>query len=205
VCKIRHVFETEAFTRPRTLGFFLIFGGVIGLIASFVLSIEKIAKLRNPNDATACDFSLVVQCSANLDSWAGSLFGFPNSFLGLAGFVVPIVIGAGILAGAQFGRWFWLLFATGIAGAFIFVIWLSVQSIFVIGTLCPWCLVVWSVTIPLFWAVIFFVMKSGILPVFPGLQRFASGASAWVPAITVFCYIVIALMAQIQLDVLAYL
>lgn len=35
--------------------------------------------------------------------------------------------------------------------AFIFVHWLIVQSLYEIGALCPYCLVVWAVTAPLFW------------------------------------------------------
>ncbi len=191
--------------RGLALGVFLVLGGAIGLVAAFALSIEKLAALRNPGEALACDFSLIVQCGANLESSAGSVFGFPNSFVGMAGFVAPIVVGAGILAGAQFGRWFWLLFAAGITFAFLFVVWLISQSLFVIGTLCPWCMVVWAVTIPMFWAVTFFVVKTGFFPSSQRMQRLASGASGWVPAITVLCFVVIAILAQVQLDVLAYL
>ena len=71
------------------------------------------------------------------------MFGFPNPILGLAGWVAPIVVGFAILAGARFARWFWWLFELGMAFAFVFVIWLIGQSIFVLGTLCPWCMVTW--------------------------------------------------------------
>ena len=63
------------------------------------------------------------------------------------------MVGVAILAGARFARWFWWLFELGVAGAFVFVIWLIGQSIFVLGTLCPWCMVTWVVTIPTFYAV----------------------------------------------------
>ena len=40
--------------------------------------------------------------SKNLESWQGSLFGFPNPILGLTGWMAPIVVGFAILAGAGF-------------------------------------------------------------------------------------------------------
>jgi uncharacterized membrane protein len=67
--------------------------------------------------------------------------------------MAPIVVGAAILAGARFARWFWVAFWAGIAFAFAFVIWLISQSIYVLGTLCPWCMVTWLVTIPTFYVV----------------------------------------------------
>ena len=35
----------------------------------------------------------------------------------------------------------------------VFVHWLIYQSVFVIGALCPYCMVVWAVTIPTFFYV----------------------------------------------------
>ena len=74
-----------------------------------------------------------------------------------------IAVGVGLLAGARFARWFWIAFNLGIAGALAFVIWLIGQSIFVLGTLCPWCMLVWIVTIPLFWVVTFRNLARGRL------------------------------------------
>lgn len=31
--------------------------------------------------------------------------------------------------------------------------WLISQCLYVIGALCPWCMIVWAVMIPLFWYV----------------------------------------------------
>ena len=74
----------------------LILAGVVGWIAAFALTIEKFHALMNPDAGGAsCDFSIVVQCTANLDSWQGSVFGFPNPILGLTGWVASIVVGRG--------------------------------------------------------------------------------------------------------------
>ena len=42
------------------------------------------------------------------------------------------------------------------------MIWLIGQSIFVLGTLCPWCMLVWLVTIPLFWVVTLRNAREGV-------------------------------------------
>jgi uncharacterized membrane protein len=80
-------------------------------------------------------------------------FGFMNSFLGVAGFAAVATIGVAILAGATFKRWFWLGLQAGTIFGVGFISWLYYQSVFVIGALCPFCMVVWSVMIPIFWYV----------------------------------------------------
>jgi uncharacterized membrane protein len=193
-------------SRPAlALALALIVGGAIGWYSSFELTLAKIDVLTNPGTQLSCNFSVIVQCGKNLGSWQGAVFGFPNPLIGLGGFAAPIVVGAAILAGAQFSRWFWLLFNLGIAGAFAFVIWLMSESIFSLGTLCPWCMVVWAVTIPLFWAVTLRNLATGVIPRPTSLRAFFVDASGWVPLITLLCYLVIAIIAQLRLDVLAHL
>jgi uncharacterized membrane protein len=188
----------SASKRPVVLAVALIVFGVIGWIAAFVLTVEKFALLENPQAEISCDLSVLVQCSKNLTSWQGSLLGFPNPILGLSGWIAPIVVGAALLSGARFSRWFWVLFNLGIAGALALVIFLITQSIFVLGTLCPWCMVTWSVTIPTFLLVTLRNMREGALPG----RRLGAAAYSWVPAITVICFILIAVIAQLRLDVI---
>ncbi|MCP2030659.1 putative membrane protein [Okibacterium sp. HSC-33S16] len=187
---------------PRVLAAFLILAGVIGEIAAFALTIEKIHTLTAPGESLSCDFSVLVQCGANLQSWQGSLFGFPNPLLGLAGWAAPIAVGVSILAGAGFARWFWVLFNVGLAGALGFVIWLISQSIFTLGTLCPWCMVTWSVTIPAFLAVTLYNFSRGHLPATATVRRTARTLYNWIVPLTVVCYLIIAVIAQLRLDVL---
>lgn len=191
--------------RPTALAVFLIVAGALGFTAAWALTLDKFQALTHPAAALGCDFSLIVQCKANLNSPQGAVFGFPNPMLGLAGFVAPIAVGVGILAGARFARWFWLIFNLGVAGALTFVIWLISQSIYVLGTLCPWCMVVWAVTIPLFLAVTLYNLSVGNLPAGRRLRRTGTRAYGWVPLITILCYIVIAILAQLRLDVTGHL
>jgi uncharacterized membrane protein len=189
-------------TRPTALAVWLIIAGVIGWWAAFSLTMERLHLLENPDAILGCDISPLVQCGKNLESWQGSVFGFPNPILGLTGWVAPIVVGVAMLAGARFARWFWWLFEAGVALAFVFVIWLIGQSIFVLGTLCPWCMVTWVVTIPTFYAVSLHVLRSGIVPAPRGIRNGADKLMSWVPLLAVISYAIIAIIAQVRLDVL---
>jgi uncharacterized membrane protein len=197
--------ETRATPRPVALAVFLIVAGVVGWIAAFALTLEKFALLTDPTAPLSCDLSPLVQCGVNLASAQGAIFGFPNPLIGLAAWIAPLVVGVALLAGAQFRRWFWLLFNLGTLGAIVLVGWLVGQSIFVLGTLCPWCMVTWVVTIPTFLAVTLYNLRSGNLPAGPRLRSAAGALYGWVPAISLLCYVAIAVMAQLRLDVLATL
>jgi uncharacterized membrane protein len=133
------------------LPYFFIGAGLIGLFASFELTIQSMAVLSDPDYIPPCNISPFLSCSAVMDSWQSTLFGFPNSLLGVVGFPIIVTIGFALLAGAQFKRWFWLGAQMGVTVAVAFVYWFFYQSAFVTNSLCPWCLVFWSVTIPLFW------------------------------------------------------
>ena len=196
---------TDAVTprRPLALAIVLIVTGVIGWYSAFALTLDKLAVLENPQADLDCNFSVIVQCGANLGSWQGSLLGFPNPLIGLGGFVAPIAVGVALLAGATFARWFWVAFNVGVLGAFAFILWLAYQSIFSISTLCPWCMLVWSMTIPMFWALTLTNARAGVFGA--RLEPLGERLYTWVPVITVLGYLVIAVVAQVRLDVLATL
>ena len=188
--------------RPVALAVWLVIAGAVGWWAAFSLLSERLHLLADPTASASCDFSVLIQCGKNLTSWQGSLFGFPNPVLGIAGWVAPIVVGMAILAGARFARWFWWAFTAGMTLAFAFIVWLIVQSIFVLGTLCPWCMVTWVVTIPTYYAVLIHVLREGILPAPAGIRRAAEALSGWIPLLAVASYGIIAVIAQLRLDVL---
>ncbi len=197
--------QIQATRSPILLAVFLVITGTIGVYASWELTVAKFQTLLHPDTNLGCDFSVLVQCGKNLDAWQGSVFGFPNPLIGLAGFVAPIAVGVGILAGAAFARWFWVVFNVGIAGAFAFVCWLIYQSIFNLHTLCPWCMVVWSVTIPMFWAVTLYNLSAGNIPAGARAKKFFAAAYGWIPLITFVSYLAVAIIAQLKLDVLTSL
>ena len=141
----------------------LIWTGIVGWFAAFSLVLERIHVATDPSATLSCDLNPFISCKSVMLTAQASLFGFPNPLIGLAAFVAPIAVGVAILAGAKFAAWFWRLFALGVALGFVFVIWLWIQSTFVIGVLCPYCMVAWAAMIPLFWKVFLFGAKDGFI------------------------------------------
>ncbi len=88
--------------RPIALAILLIVTGAVAWYSAFALTLDKIAVLINPAADLDCNFSVIVQCGANLGSWQGEILGFPNPLIGVAGFVAPIAVGVALLAGARF-------------------------------------------------------------------------------------------------------
>lgn len=190
--------------KPWLLVLVLLASGIAGLWAAIALAIDKILVLQDPGTALGCDFSVLVQCGANLESWQGSVFfGVPNPFWGLIGWTATIVVTAGLLAGARFANWFWLLFNLGHAFALGFCIWLMSQSIFALGTLCPWCMLTWAAAIVAFWTLTFYNLREGRFGAWG--RRLGRGGYTWAPLITLVSYLVIAVVAQLRLDYLAML
>jgi uncharacterized membrane protein len=135
----------------RGLAWLYVVGGAIGLAGSFVLVIEKLNELANPDYVPTCSINPVVSCGSVMDSAQAAAFGFPNPLIGVAAFPVVVTAGVAMLAGFRPPRWFWLGILVGTTFAVIFIHWLVVQSLYEIGALCPYCVIVWIVTIPLFW------------------------------------------------------
>ncbi len=130
---------------------FLVIGGAVGLVASFVITLEKLRLLQDSGYVPSCSINPVISCGSVMQTAQASVFGFPNSWLGLVGFTAVMVVGLGLLAGAEYKTWYWRAFNFGTLLGVVFIHWLLGQSVFVIHALCPWCMVVWAVTIPIFW------------------------------------------------------
>lgn len=137
----------------RFLPWLLVVTGGIGLLASAALMVERVRLLEDPTYTPICSLDAVFSCGSVMTSAQASVFGFPNPLLGIAGFAMVLAIGTGLLAGAAYRPWFWWGLQGGVTFAFVFVHWLIFQTIFRIEALCPYCMVVWAVTAPLFWYV----------------------------------------------------
>ena len=75
------------------------------------------------------------------------VFGFPNSLIGVATFAMMLVIAVALFFGIRFPKLFWQLVLGGTALAVIFCHWLAFQTTFIIGALCPYCMVAWFATL----------------------------------------------------------
>ena len=167
-------------------------GGGIGLAAAFTLLVEKIALLEDPSYVPSCSINPILSCGSIMKTAQAEAFGFPNPIIGVAGFAIVVTIGMGILAGATYRRWFWLGLQAGTTFGVVFVHWLIFQSVYRIGALCPYCMVVWVVTIPLFWYTTLHNLRTGLLPTPARLSRAIAGASNYHGVILTAWYLVIA-------------
>ncbi|WP_246018116.1 vitamin K epoxide reductase family protein [Amnibacterium kyonggiense] len=181
-------------------------GGIVGLIAAFALTTDKFIALQNTIDGVSakasCDISVLVQCSKNLNSPEGSVFGFPNPLIGLVAFPITVLMGVASLIGVRFPRWWWALFNVGMAFAIGFVAYLMSVSVFVLNTLCPWCMTVWAVVIPMSLATTLYNLREQNLPLGDRVARIADRVYGWMPILTLVVYVAFAVIAQMRLDVL---
>ncbi len=137
--------------------------GMVGLVASALLVIERVAVATDPDYVPPCSINPVLTCTSAMLSDQGALFGFPNPVLGVAGFPVVIATGAAMLAGARMARWYWTGMWLGGLGAVAFMHWLIYESFVSLQSLCPYCMVVWAATTPLFAAVSAYALPRGAL------------------------------------------
>lgn len=185
-------------TLPQVIGILLAVLGIIGFLASSDLSIEKVALLKDPSYEPSCNLSPLLSCGSVMVTKQAEAFGFPNPFIGIAGFAIVTTVGMAILAGASFKRWFWIGLQIGTLFGVLFVTWLQYQSIFVIGALCPWCMVVWSVTIPIFLYTLLYNLRESNITVSGGWKSVVNFAQKNHANILIFWYLAIALTILIK-------
>ena len=138
---------------PRLLPWTLLLGGLAGTAAAFALTVEKFSLLADSSYVPTCSLNPVLNCGSVMRTDQAEVFGFPNPLLGLIGFPLVAATGAALLAGARLQRWYWVGLQAGATFGLGLVLWLVFQSLYRINALCPYCMVVWAVTISVFWYV----------------------------------------------------
>lgn len=141
----------------KSYPYLLIVLSLIGLLASFILTVDTIKFIRNPDVVLPCNINPLISCTSVASTWQSEVFGFSNSLLGIAAFAMLLAIGVMLSfnptsqnSGRTSGRnMFWLLVNLGTLAAMAFVIWFFYQSVYNIGSLCLYCMATWAVTWPL--------------------------------------------------------
>ncbi|MFJ4906294.1 vitamin K epoxide reductase family protein [Streptomyces sp. NPDC093249] len=147
----------------RAFAWLLVVTGALGLLASWVITLDKFLLLMDPGFVPSCDISPVISCGSVMSSEQASVFGFPNPMLGLVAYGIVVVIGAGVLSGARYGRWFWLGLQLGTLLGAGFCMWLMSQALYEIGALCLWCCLAWAATVVMFWYTTVHNLRHGVL------------------------------------------
>jgi uncharacterized membrane protein len=151
----------------------MLFSACLSLLASFVLSVDAIELARDPLANLSCNINQVISCGTVGTSWQASLLGFPNAFLGMIAEPVVITIAVAGLAGVRFPRGFMLAAQVVYTIGFAFAYWLFYEAMFVIGALCPWCLLVTLSTTLVFVTLTHVNIRDGNLFLPPRAQRVA--------------------------------
>ena len=161
----------------RQLGFWLVSAGLIALISSAILVYERLQIYIDAGHSTVCDINALLSCGTVMRTPQAEAFGFPNPFIGLVGFSIVVTIGAAMMAGAQFKKWFWVCTNIGLAAATAFIMWLWYQTTFQINALCLFCMIVWIMTITLFVKTTVRNVSAGVIPAAQSMRESARGWS----------------------------
>jgi uncharacterized membrane protein len=177
----------------------MLVSALLSLTAAFVLSIDAVRLAADPQTALSCDVNAVISCGTVANSWQASLFGFPDAFLGLVAEPVVITIAVASLGGVRFPRWFMfaaqIVYTLGVSFAY----WLFYQSMFNIGALCPWCLLVTVSTTLVFATLTHVNIRDGNLPLSPRMQlALRSAVEADLDAIAVTIWLLALTLAVVS-------
>lgn len=168
--------KPKSLTLKRALPWILIIGGIVGILCSLILTYDQIKIWEDPGYQPACSLNPVVSCGSVINSKQGDILGIPSPFFGLLAFPVLVTVGAAMLAGATFKRWFWRGLALGAAGGVLWALWLFFISLYRVHALCPFCLTVDVVVYIMFWYLSLYVIQEGYVR----LPRRLASASAFV-------------------------
>ncbi len=182
----------------RVLGWVLLVGGLIGAAGSMALTIEKFRLLSDPFYVPLCTVDAVLSCTAVMMSDQAGVFGFPNPLIGIATFPVLAALGALLLSGLTLPRWVWGVLQVGVSFGIVFVGWLISQTLYQIGALCPYCMVVWAAMIPIFWAVTVRNLTAGVFGVAAADSPVVRTLASWQWVLILASYLVVITLVGIR-------
>jgi uncharacterized membrane protein len=133
--------------KNKTSAWTMLVAAISGFLASFILTYDKFKVLKDSGYTPSCNINSTLNCKSVMLSKQAEVFGFPNSLIGVATFAMMLVIAVALFFGVRFPKLFWQLVLAGTALAVIFCHWLAFQTTFIIGALCPYCMVAWFATL----------------------------------------------------------
>ena len=141
----------------------------VGFLASFLQMIEKVTLLENPQAVLTCNINSVFSCTNILNAWQSSVFGFPNSLMCISLFAILLAVGLVGWTGGVINGKLRLVFQ-GMALFFIgFGFWYLWQSIFIVGSLCIYCIFCYAAVLAISGA--WFRLNRSDWPVSKNIQR----------------------------------
>ncbi|MCI6574790.1 MAG: vitamin K epoxide reductase family protein [Actinomycetaceae bacterium] len=136
---------------PRSVAVVMLVCSLIGWGASLELVMSEKIRLTDPAAQLSCDISPFVSCGKWIGAWQNELlFGISNSVVGLAFFSGMTALALVLVSGGRMGRRLWQALALALTLGMVWVLWFQYESFIVQRSLCPYCYLVWLVTIALF-------------------------------------------------------
>ena len=136
--------------RVRNAYVTMLISASLSLFAAMVLSIDAFKLAKDENVDLSCSINAVVSCGKVALSWQSTVFGFPNSFIGLMFESAVITIAIAGLMHVRFPNSLIRIAFFIYSAALLFALWLFSKSFFVIKAFCPWCMLVTVSTISVF-------------------------------------------------------
>ena len=116
------------------------FGSAVGLVASFMQMMDKLALLKDSGAVLTCNVNSALSCSSVLNAPQASVLGPPNALISTVMFCFFLAVGlVGLTGGVVSKR---MRFITQLLSLLTlsFGFWFLMQSIFVIQSLCIYCI-----------------------------------------------------------------
>ncbi|RFD25345.1 hypothetical protein MUBE_09415 [Mycobacterium uberis] len=183
---------------PVPTAWWVLVSGVIGLVASMTLTVEKIRILLNPAYVPSCNVNPIVACGSVMITPQASVLGFPNSLFGIVGFTLVTVTGVLSVAKISLPQWYWIGLTVGTLISVGFVHWLIFQSLYRIGALCPYCIVVWTVSVSLLVVVTSIVFRPLLEGPTSWTKIIARGIHQWRWSIATLWFITVFLLIAVR-------
>jgi len=158
-------------TVQRALPYLFIGAGIVGCLASFILTYDKIHVLQDPNFNPGCNINPILSCGSVMKTEQANLLGVPNTVFGLIAFTMLGTFGVLLAAGARVKRWVWVVAQCAALAGVVFMHYLFFQGVYRIHAICPWCFAVWMITIPVFWYITLYNLQMRIIPVTARAER----------------------------------
>lgn len=146
----------------KILALIIVLFSISGLVVSFILTTEKIELIKNADRALPCTVNIIINCASVMKSPQAELLGFPNSLIGIIGYSIMFTFGMTLLFSNIKSKWYLLLANLGSLASVIFSYWLLNQSVYVIGALCPYCLISGFSATNIFFALTFMNLRNGL-------------------------------------------
>jgi uncharacterized membrane protein len=118
----------------------MVIGSTIGLIASFLQIMDKISLLKDSGVKLACNISDSLNCTTVLNSDQASVLGPPNALISTIMFCFLLAIALVGLTGGTITKKMRLVVQFLALFTLCFGSWFLYQSIFVIQSLCIYCM-----------------------------------------------------------------